>query len=483
MRTNNINYLQNIIQTANRKGIEADFVRIAESIIDRFMDSCGYISADGYKKFGDYVWEESFYSEIKKQEKIPQDLFEITQKRKNIFSRKTEIIIARRDIIETLNALLQHNNPDIIELFNQECDKLLGKIKTNAKSNHINKIKAMRKLNQQKRGDYYQDIQYTSPSLINIDKICLVHATRFYPKKNEKGGYTIETTAHATDYIQPRATVHFTCNHIVESHLQGNWDYMPYVVIAPLSDIIALNGKPRRFSAVDTFFLPDPDDGMQMPNSTMIVAPSDKLPADKLYILAPNNHAYYRTKNFSAKMRQELLMGDNAIQYSDMNEEEINSVLIKKSRDLAMCELMEQNGFTYIKGNVASNEKIMTDYHRTGIEHGMFSSDNKYTHANDYETMIDGTYYGTHTLLISAMDGKPIDSYYYQQIKTWLSEHVLQDVPSPQIDADTKETKQMQKVARQFNTAAEKLRQNIRKKIKTPQDMEKFLASFNWKKY
>ena len=494
MRTNSINYLQNIIQIANKNGIDADLVLIAKNIIKRFMSSCGYISADGsisfdgYKKFGDYVyvWDSFFSSGIKKQEKIPQDLFEITQKRKNIFSKKSEIVIARHDIIETLNLLLQRNNPDIIELFNQACDTLLGEIKANAKDNHINKIESMRKLNQQKRGDFYQDKQYTSPSLINIDKICLVHATRFYPKKNKKGGYTIETTAHATDYIQPRATVHFTCNHIVESHLYGNWDDAPYVVIAPLSDIIALNGKPRRFSAVDTFFLPDPDEGMQMPNSTMIVAPSDKMPADKLYILASNNHAYYRTKNFSEEMRQKLLMGDKTIQYSDMNEEKINSLLINKSRDLATQKLIEQNGFEYIKDNyrgIASSETFLADYYRTGIEHGMFSSDNKYAHATDSETMIDGKYYGTQTLLISAMDGEPIYSYYYQPIKTWLSEHVLQDVPSPQIDVNTKETKQMQKVAKQFNDATEKLRQDMRKKIKTPQDLEKLLASFNWKKY
>ena len=41
----------------------------------------------------------------------------------------------------------------------------------------------------------------------------------------------------------------------------------------------------------------------------------------------------------------------------------------------------------------------------------------------------------------------------------------------------------MQKVAKQFNDATEKLRQDMRKKIKTPQDLEKLLASFNWQKY
>lgn len=479
MRANNINYLQQIIQTAHKTGIDADAVRIAENIINIFISSCGYMSSDEYKKYGDYVWEISKFSESIKQENIPQDLFEITQKRKNIFSKKSEVVIAKRDIVETLNLLLQRNNPDIVELFNQECDILLGKIKMAAKYSRNTKLESIRNSNQQKRGDYYKDIQYMAPSLINTEKICLVHATRFYPKKNKDGSYTIETTARATDYIQPRATVHFTCNHVVESHLQGNWDDMSYVIMAPLRDVVALNGKPRRFSAVDTYFLPDPDDGIQMPKSTMIVAPSDRMPAGKVYILTSNNQAYYRTKNFSAEMRQTLLMGDNSVDYSGMNKEQINSLLIKKSRDLAVRRLMDQNGFTYINDNVQSNDKIMMDYHRTGVENGMFSVDHKYVHIHDNETMVDGRFYGVYPLLESAMAGEPIDSYYYEYIKTWLTEYVLQDKPLPKINADTKETQQMRKVITRFNSATEKLRQDLRQKIKTPQDLEKYLETFN----
>ena len=101
-----------------------------------------------------------------------------------------------------------------------------------------------------------------------------------------------------------------------------------------------------------------------------------------------------------------------------MNKEQINSLLIKKSRDLAVRRLMDQNGFTYINDNVQSNDKIMMDYHRTGVENGMFSFDHKYVHINDNETMVDGRFYGVYPLLESAMAGEPIDSYNYEYIKT-----------------------------------------------------------------
>ena len=133
---------------------------------------------------------------------------------------------------------------------------------------------------------------------------CCVHTTRYEPKKNNDGDLYIETTAMATNNELPRASIHVTLNQVVASHLGGNWDDAPIVVLAPYNDVVEKNGNPQEVATADTYFIPNPDTGLVLPSSVYIVKPSKE--GDALFEIGENG-ATYKTDNYTAEEIEEIL--------------------------------------------------------------------------------------------------------------------------------------------------------------------------------
>lgn len=131
-----------------------------------------------------------------------------------------------------------------------------------------------------------------------------VHTTRYEPKRNEDGNLYIETTAMATDNELPRASVHVTLNQVVSSHMGGNWDDAPIVVLAPYNDVVSKNGNPLEVSTEDTWFIPNPDTGLVLPDSAYIVKPSED--NNKLFEIG-EKVATYKTDNYTDEEIEEIL--------------------------------------------------------------------------------------------------------------------------------------------------------------------------------
>lgn len=136
----------------------------------------------------------------------------------------------------------------------------------------------------------------------NMDNWLCVHATRYLPIKSEDGGMYIPTTAMATGFEKyPRCTVHFTLNHVVGSHGYGNWDTVPYVILAPYKSVVELNQNPAEVSATDMYWSVNPDVGLKLPENMYIVKPSN----DSLYSIGENG-ATYKTDNFTDEEIQQI---------------------------------------------------------------------------------------------------------------------------------------------------------------------------------
>ena len=151
--------------------------------------------------------------------------------------------------------------------------------------------------NQVKKFEEAEQAKYMS----DTNNWLLVHATNYMPQNN-----SIQTTAHARNWSFPRSTVHFTLNHIVTAHIAGNWDDRPIVILAPYKDTVAANQQPAQVSLFDTFFSPDVDSGLKLPQSAHIVHPSDKIP-DGLLFQIKNNETLYKADNYTDEEIQEIL--------------------------------------------------------------------------------------------------------------------------------------------------------------------------------
>ncbi len=132
------------------------------------------------------------------------------------------------------------------------------------------------------------------PDMSNMDNWLCVHATNYMPRSNENGELYIPTTGMATDYKYARATVHFTLNQIVGSHLGGNWDASQFVILIPYKKLVELNGNPEVVASADTYFMPNPDTGMILPKGTRIVCPNN----DTLFSVG-DEISTYKTSDFT----------------------------------------------------------------------------------------------------------------------------------------------------------------------------------------
>ena len=74
----------------------------------------------------------------------------------------------------------------------------------------------------QKLQDFEDNVQAQVKYMSDMNNWVMVHATKYMPRRLSDGSLAIPTTAMATNYDVPRATVHTTLNHIVDAN-SGGW--------------------------------------------------------------------------------------------------------------------------------------------------------------------------------------------------------------------------------------------------------------------
>ena len=147
---------------------------------------------------------------------------------------------------------------------------------------------------------------------------CCVHTTSYMPLQDKKGNIIIPSTAMATGGNIARNTVHFTLNHIVESHNDGNWDDLPYVIFVKYNDVVKNNGEPVGISLVDTYFSTDIDTGLVLPKeSTYFIHPAN-ITDTGLYRIG-ENEAVYKSCDFTADETKAILAMLSPEEYNEYN--------------------------------------------------------------------------------------------------------------------------------------------------------------------
>lgn len=134
-----------------------------------------------------------------------------------------------------------------------------------------------------KAGQFYHGIETIKSEkqadiMSDMANWCVVHTTRYMPRRNSDGTIYIPSTAMATDFNNPRSTVHVTLNHIVRSHGYGSWDDAQIVVLAPYKDVVKKNGSPVEVAGTDTYWSVNPNTGLQLPETAYVVRPDGNGP-------------------------------------------------------------------------------------------------------------------------------------------------------------------------------------------------------------
>lgn len=187
-----------------------------------------------------------------------------------------------------------------------------------------------------------------------------------------------EFTSENEGYV-PRGTVHFSVNHLVDSHIFGNFEGLSDVIVSPLGPALEKNGAPTVLYGVDTWFESGPGEQIKLPESVIVRASGGQ---DELFV-SRTNTLLYKADNFTDAdiqkivdtyeygydVRQALRTAGHPVEYSSraildqVSTDDVRTILPTLMRRLAVNKVIKENGGEVVHGNGAG----------TGIQNDEFS--------------------------------------------------------------------------------------------------------------
>ena len=112
------------------------------------------------------------------------------------------------------------------------------------------------------------------------DKIAFVHSTRHQFERDDDGTVELRPYGHhviGSDKSYPRATIHFTVNSVVESHLAGSWENSNSLIVTSGDKIVSENGNPSSMNVIDTYWSTSPGEALVLKEASVITPISGEL--------------------------------------------------------------------------------------------------------------------------------------------------------------------------------------------------------------
>ena len=439
-----------------------------QDLLDEYLTNFGFLINE---KTGNYV-----FSNILQKNDISllsSDLFEI-QNRKKLFFKPVTLLKLKKSPKEIISKLAKEDN-----FIRESIDKKLVDIQQKLKNFSMTRHRQEQEKNSQKNKEQKGLLinrQYIEPDKVNFDAICLVHTTSYMPKRDAEKHLYIENTSYATDGLVPRATIHFSLNHIVESHIEGNWETTPYVILVPFNSMVKENGNPLEFSTVDTYFLGSPDKPMRLPDDCALVRSSEKI--KKLYSLSPRM-AFYKDKNFTDQEKT-ILLNFVANERRTKTTDKDDKFYANLSRKLATQKMMDYMGYSYIQsrsGSIAGDEELFEIFYKSATGKGLKAVPHKYGHAYNatakpLQKASEDVYYIN--ILTKA---EALDKANKEKTKEWAKKHILDKEPLKELSSGTKEDEINAPVIRKYKTATNKILEELRKKYPSEEALFKYIDS------
>lgn len=248
------------------------------------------------------------YLKTRDVNKLRQNLFTVTYPRRTFMDKirgrnknPTPDIELKQSHAETLRQLIKRGalTEKTLQFLQQKYDELAPAI---AKARENKQMAALA----QQAENIIQELN------LNVGKLptnIATHVTKYLPQ-NKNGAYYIPSTATASNDHSVRTTVHTFIDGIVTNYhgMGADWERMPYVIMAPLGDIIIQNGKPMIFNGEDTFWAVGPD-GLRLPDNYRVARPAKNGElGDELYKIL-GTETIYKDTNFTDANIRTLLRG------------------------------------------------------------------------------------------------------------------------------------------------------------------------------
>jgi TP901 family phage tail tape measure protein len=108
-----------------------------------------------------------------------------------------------------------------------------------------------------------------SGEIADARKVSVIHSTKYPIQRDSAGNIVLRPLANYDKNI-PRASLHFTLEDTVKSHMFGQWDDTQKKIVAPLSSMMDSNGLPYNLNVTDTWWMRGPGQDLKIPGASVI---------------------------------------------------------------------------------------------------------------------------------------------------------------------------------------------------------------------
>ena len=235
------------------------------------------------------------------------------------------------------------------------------------------------------------------PESIKPQHIALVHSTEHELSHDATGTLVLKAASQHRDDQLPRATLHFTVNGQVTSHLGGQWSDKNKLIVTNLQNILDADGLPQCMNAVDTYYALDPGQSLRLPGAKVIESRTDQTEL----VAADGDHVTYKDRQaYSDQEKAEITA--LARRYR-VRTDEYNGDYSTLLREVTLRQTLESVGvetFVIAGPHYSDNDQFDKAYTRLASELGVGNNGLHASSGNssieDYSTiaMVSGDYTG-----------------------------------------------------------------------------------------
>ena len=164
---------------------------------------------------------------------------------------------------------------------NKSASELIS-LKTQAMIKTVDEAKIKRENELKESEDFYKRLAGVQA---DSSKVPVIHSTKFPTVRDADGNINLYPYGHynvgkatkvddAGNIVEqggyPRASLHFTLEDSVKSHIMGQWDPDQVKIVSPLSSMMNKNGKPYNLNVTDTWWMRNPGQPLTIPNPAII---------------------------------------------------------------------------------------------------------------------------------------------------------------------------------------------------------------------
>jgi TP901 family phage tail tape measure protein len=108
---------------------------------------------------------------------------------------------------------------------------------------------------------------------VEPQNVPVIHSTKYPVVRDKNGNVVLHTYGDqniGTDVAYPRASLHFTLEDTVKSHMQGQWDSAQNKIVSRLSTMIDDSGLPYQLNSTDTWWMRNPGQPLKISDASVI---------------------------------------------------------------------------------------------------------------------------------------------------------------------------------------------------------------------